>query len=552
MKRRTSARLRKKIQRAGDLRRRRELEQRTTRWAASLELAGSTTGLVPAVGVPLLRLLAEESGLRAGLSKALHRADFSPVHDRGQVVTDVAVALAHGATNVAAATGVLGQAEVVCGPAASIATVWRVFRDLDEPALASLSAARAAQRREVWAALAARPAGFPWVEVAGQVWDGWVVVDVDASLIESHSDKQGAAPTFKKHIFGLHPIVVSVANTAEVLAVLLRKGNAGSNTVADHVTVLTEAVAQIPAAYRKKIIFRADGAGATKELLAWTKAEAARNGYTWHYSVGFDVTESVRTAIGQVPTGVWVPALTPEGTVRRGAHTTEITGVLELADGWPAGQRTLARTEPLHPKHRKQASQIEKRRGQRFQAIATDLPGHHYPKLDAFHRNHAGVETVVKDAKNLGPTRLPSYYLAFNQAWCVAVAIASDLLAWLRLLTLDHHPTLTKATPDTLRTLLHTPARLIRHARQRLIRLPARPPPHRRPHPRLAENQGPTHLNQTPTRRDERPPPRPPGTPGRTRPPRRAHTMPETRNPTPTSDHHQYGTPAPKIMKDLG
>jgi hypothetical protein len=472
VKRRTSAGLRKKNQRARDLRRRRELEQRTGGWTASLDLAGSTTGLVPAVGVPLLRLLAEESGLRAGLSKALHRKDFHPAHDRGQVVTDVAVALAHGARNVAAAASVLGRAQVVCGPAASTATVWRVFYDLDETALAALAAARAVQRRKVWAALAARPAGFPWLEVAGKTWDGWVVVDVDASLVESHSDKQGAAATFKKHIYGLHPIVVSVANTGEVLAVLLRKGNAGSNTVADHITVLSEAIAQIPVHYRKKIIFRADGAGATKDLLTWIKTEAAEKGYTWHYSVGFDVTEAVRTAITTVPADVWVPALTPADKIRKGAYTTEITGLLELADGWPAGQRTLARTEPLHPKHRKQASDVEKRRGQRFQAVATDLPGHHYPKLDAFHRNHAGVETVIKDAKTLGLKRLPSYYLAFNQAWCIAVAIASDLLAWLRLLTLDHHPQLTKATPDTLRDLLHVPARLVRHARRRLLRLP--------------------------------------------------------------------------------
>jgi hypothetical protein len=269
VKRRSSARSRKKNQRAKDLRRRRELEQRTTGWTASLEMAGSTSGLIPAAGVPLLRLLAEESGLRAGLSKALARNGFNPGHDRGQVVADVAAALAHGASNVAAATRMLEQAKVVCGPAASTATLWRVFNDLDEAALVALAAARAAQRRKVWAILAARPAGFPWLEVAGRVWDGWIVVDVDASLIESHSDKQGAAATFKKHIYGLHPIVVSVANTSEVLAVLLRNGNAGSNTVADHITVLTEAIAQIPVRYRKKVIFRADGAGATKDLLGW-------------------------------------------------------------------------------------------------------------------------------------------------------------------------------------------------------------------------------------------------------------------------------------------
>lgn len=169
MKRRTSARLRRKNQRVKDLRRRRELEQRTTGGTASLDMAGSTSGLIPAAGVPQLRLLAEASGLRVGLSKALQRSDFHPVHDRGQVVTDAAVALAHGASNVAAAAGVLDQARVVCGPAASTATVWRVFDELDEAALGRLAAARATHRRRVWAALAARPAGFPWLEVAGQV-----------------------------------------------------------------------------------------------------------------------------------------------------------------------------------------------------------------------------------------------------------------------------------------------------------------------------------------------------------------------------------------------
>jgi hypothetical protein len=122
---------------------------------------------------------------------------------------------------------------------------------------------------------------------------------------------------------------------------------------------------------------------------------------------------------------------------------------------------------------------VEKKRGQRFQAVATDLPGHHYPHLDAFHRHHAGVETIIKDAKNLGLRRLPSYYLAFNQAWCHAVAIAADLLAWLRLLAVDHHPTLNKAAPGTLRrALLHIPARLAHRARRRLIRLPGDHPYH--------------------------------------------------------------------------
>jgi hypothetical protein len=309
-----------------------------------LELTGGTSGLIASAGAPLLRLLAEESGLRAGLSKTLSRSGFVAGHDRGQVLIDVAVALGLGATSVAGAVAVLEQSRAVLQAVASSPTAWRAVEELDAAALVKISAARAAHRRGIWAALAARPGGFAWVEVAGQVWQGWIVLDVDASLVESHSDQEGAAPTYKKHIYGLHPIVVSVANTGEVLAVQLRPGNAGSNTVADHITVLREAIGQLPARYRRRIIFRADGAGATKDLLAWIKAEAAERGYTWHSSVGFDVTEPIREAIVAVPARVWAPALTPEGQLRRGAQVTEITGLLTLADGWPQDMRATAST----------------------------------------------------------------------------------------------------------------------------------------------------------------------------------------------------------------
>lgn len=432
------------------------------------------TGLIDAVGVPLLRLLAERSGLRGGLSAALARCrpDFVPDHDRGQVLVDVAVALGLGAVSVAGATATLHACQAVLGQVASTPTAWRAINELDGKALTAVAAARAAHRRGIWRRLQSRPGGFPWVQAAGMTWTGWTVIDVDASLVESHSDKEGATGTYKKHIFGLHPIVVSCANTGEILAVLLRAGNSGSNTASDHVAVLGEAVAQLPAAHRKKIIFRADGAGSTKELLAWIKTEAAERGYTWHYCVGFDVTEGVRDAIATVPAAVWAPALTADGQIRRGANVTEISGLYTPPDGWPPGMRLLARTEPLHPRYRKQASDIERQRQQRFQVAATDLPGHHYPKLDAFSRNHAIVESVIKDGKDLGLRRLPGHGMAFNQAWCVAVAIAADLLAWLRLLALDHHQRLSAASPAILRrALLGAPARLVRRARKRLIRL---------------------------------------------------------------------------------
>ncbi|WP_204019185.1 IS1380 family transposase [Sphaerimonospora thailandensis] len=439
-------------------------------------MTDGASGLIPAAGVPLLRLLAETSGLRGHASAALTVPGFHPGHDRGQVLIDVAIGLAMGATSARAAMDTVASAAPATGPIASPVTAWRLFgEELDAATLERLTRARAAHRRHMWSLLAARPQGFPWLSVAGHTWDGWTVVDVDASLVESHSEKEGAAPTYKKHVFGLHPILVTCANTGEILAILLRPGNAGSNTTDDHITVLTEAIAQIPARYRRKIIFRSDGAGATKGLLAWIKKTAAENGYTWHYSVGFDVTEPIRTAITEVPATAWSCAITPEGKVRDRAYVADLTGLLDLArdeDGWPGGMRVHARLEPLHPKHRKNASDIEKRRGQRFQAIAHDLPGHHHPRQDAFHRDHADVESVIKEGKNLGLRRLPFYAMAANQAWCHAVALATDLLAWLRLLIIDHHPVLATATPATLRRLLfHVPARLVRSARKRLIRL---------------------------------------------------------------------------------
>ncbi|MEO3858498.1 transposase [Acrocarpospora sp. B8E8] len=172
----------------------------------------------------------------------------------------------------------------------------------------------------------------------------------------------------------MHPLVVTIANTGEVVAILLREGNAGSNTAEDHRTVLRQAIAQIPARHRKNIIVRVDGAGATKELLTWIGAQAAEHGYDWRYSVGFDVTEPVRAAIVKVPATAWSAALTPEGKIRKGAHVADLTGLLALADGWSRQMKVVARFEPLHPRHRKQASAIEKKRGQRFLAVAHNLP----------------------------------------------------------------------------------------------------------------------------------------------------------------------------------
>jgi hypothetical protein len=155
--------LRRKIKRASERKRRRRLEKRTSAWSRGLELTGGASGLIAAAGAPLLRLLAEQSGLRAALSAALARSGFVPGHDRGQVLIDVAVALDLGATGVAGAVDVLHQSQAALETVASSPTAWRALEQLDATTLARIAKARAAHRRGIWARLAARPDGFPWV-----------------------------------------------------------------------------------------------------------------------------------------------------------------------------------------------------------------------------------------------------------------------------------------------------------------------------------------------------------------------------------------------------
>jgi hypothetical protein len=447
------------------------LEKRTSAWSRGLTVTDGGEGLIGNAGVVLLRELAESCELRKRLSKVLGRPGFDPGHDRGQVLIDLACAIAAGARSISGIS-LLQAAGGVLGPLASVSTAWRALGEIDEQAREAIADARAAHRRRIWAALMRREAGFPWLQVAGRELTGWIVVDIDASVVESHSDKEGAAPSFK-HIFGYHPLLCTCANTGENLAGMLRPGNAGSNTACDHIEVLTQAIEQIPPAYRKKIWFRIDGAGATKQLLAWIKTTAAEHAADWRYSVGFDVTEPVREAIGKVPHTAWADAIDADGRLRTGARVTEITGLLDLPAGWPAGMRLMARLEPLHPRHRKNASAIEKRRNQRFCVFAFDVAGHHYAHIDARHRNHATVEDAIRHGKDCGLGRFPSQKMQINKAWLVAVMLAADLLTWLRLLGFDHDPHLATAEPKTLRrAVLSVPARLVRTARRRYLRLP--------------------------------------------------------------------------------
>jgi hypothetical protein len=433
-----------------------------TSWSAGLSCTADGTGVVAHAGAVGLRLLADRSGLTGQLSKALTRRSFRPAHDRGRVLVDVAVMLAGGGEAIAD-IDVLRHQEQLLGPVASAPTVWRALADVTPAALGRIATARARARRHVWSQLSALPPSRAAGTDLGQV----VVLDVDATLVTAHSEKELAAPTFKGG-FGYHPLAVWCDNTTEMLAVSLRAGNAGANTAADHIEVLAAAIAQVPAAHRRRLLVRADGAGASHGLLDWLVAQDARRGRTVEYSVGFAVTEHVRAAITTLPRSAWTPAIDAAGGLRDGGDVAELTGLLDLSR-WPVGMRVLVRRERPHPGA--QLSLFEERDGYRYQALATNTTVGQLAFLEARHRAHARVEDRIRHAKDSGLGRFPSREFAINQAWTVITAIAADLVAWLRLLALT--PDLASCEPKALRyRLLHVPARLTRSSRRRRLRLP--------------------------------------------------------------------------------
>lgn len=415
-----------------------------------------------------LRLLADRTGLTGELSKAMARRSFAPVHDRGRVLADVAVMLADGGEAIADIDVLRHQAGVL-GPVASAPTVWRVLEGLTPARLQKIHTARGRVRRHVWSQLAAG-GGVPASRVAGADLGGTVVLDVDATIVLAHSEKEQASATFKRS-FGFHPLGVWCDNTTEFLAGMLRPGRAGSNTAADHIAVLTEAITQIPAGHRRDLLVRSDAAGASHELLDWLTAQGKVRGRRLDYSVGFPVTEQVREAITKIPDKVWTPALDADGGPRDGGDVAELTGLLDLSS-WPEGMRVIARRERPHPGA--QLSLFEEADGWRYQAFVTNTPIGQLGFLEARHRAHARVEDRIRHAKDTGLGRFPSRQYSINQAWLMLTQIAADLTAWTRLLALTGDAkTLRDCEPKALRyRLLHAPARLAHSARQRRLKIP--------------------------------------------------------------------------------
>jgi hypothetical protein len=269
-----------------------------------------------------------------------------------------------------------------------------------------------------------------------------------------------AAGTFKGG-FGFHPLLAYLDESREALAGLLRAGNAGANTAADHVHVVELALEQLPrdVVESAQIVVRTDSAAATHELT--DELRAARI----NFLMGFDLTQTVRRAILELPETAWRQAIRQDGEEREGAWVAEITGRLDLA-GWPEGCRVIVRRERPHPGAQLSFTDHD---GHRFLATLTDLDGDPV-ELERLHRARAGAEDRIRAAKQTGLDNLPFRDFSHNQVWMEISLIAQDLIAWTQHLALTDD--LAICEPKTLRyRLLHTAARLAFHARQATLRL---------------------------------------------------------------------------------
>jgi hypothetical protein len=404
------------------------------------------------------------TGLPRGLSSGLARWRAPrAVHDPGKIVTDLAAAVALGG-DCLADVAVLREQPELAGPVASDPVVSRLVSQLagDLPqALKAVRAARAAARERAWAL-----AG----DAAPGADGGLVTVDLDATIVIAHSEKEDAAPTWKK-TFGFHPMTAwadhGAAGNGEPLAIVLRPGNAGSNTAADHIEAARLALAQLPRRLRRKTLIRADSGGGTREFLAWLTAPSRR----LHYSAGMTITQDMQAAILQVPRAAWTAAYDGDGQVREGAWVADITGLLELQD-WPAGMRVIVRKERPHPGAQLRFTDVD---GHRFTAFATDAKKGQLADLELRHRRRARCEDRIRCAKDTGLRNLPLKGFAQNQLWCEIVALACELLAWTQMLALAG--TARRWEPKRLRLRLFSVAgRLARGGRRLRLRLAERWP----------------------------------------------------------------------------
>ena len=414
--------------------------------------------LVSHAGAALLAELADRSGLTEAMSVAMEDCGINwHTHDPGVVLTHLAVAIADGA-DCLAEIAALKEQEELFGPVASVATAWRAVHATAVFELRAIPLALAAARARVWAA---QP------PVGPMIWD------FDSTLLNVHSEKEDAAPTYK-HGFGFNPLAVWCDNTNEPLAASLRPGNAAPGNTDDHLELLEQVVRAVPPEYAlgheegddpalvvHPIVVRADSAGASHRFVA------SLTDANFDYSIGFPISGSVRDALLLAQEEDWVLATEIGGGIRDGAEVIELTELCEVK-GWPIDMRMICRRERPHPGA--QLSLFDTHAGWRHTCFITNTEGDDIAALELRHRGHARVEDRVRCWKACGLANLPFDGFCANEAWVAVSLIAGALLAWSQMTCFDG--ALAKAEPKTMRyCVLHVAALLVHRGRDLILRL---------------------------------------------------------------------------------
>jgi hypothetical protein len=427
-----------------------------TKAVERLVVTEGDTQVASLAGLHLLGEIADRAGLSSGYSAAVPwQGERAPGHDRGRLLAQVTIMLAGGGECVSDMAALRDQPDLF-GEVASAATIWRAVSEVDAVVLDALRRARAQARERVWAAFGGTDE---------------VILDLDAALVEVHSEhKEGAASHFKGG-YGFQPLFCFADATGEAMAGMLRPGNAPANSGADQLRVVTDAIASLPpewraghevgddpAEVRHRMVVRADSAGAVAALI---DGLVVRN---VEFSVYGRVNDSLSEAIRAMPPDAWSPAIGDDGETR---HTGEVAELDVALDGWPEGTRAICRREKPHPGAQLRLWDTD---GYRHQVTLTNSAGD-ASSLELRQRRHARVENGIKALRQSGLDRMPFARFAMNQAWLELVLAGADLLAWLRLGCLDGD--LARAEPKTLRyRLLHVAARVVRRGRRIVLRLP--------------------------------------------------------------------------------
>lgn len=428
------------------------------------------TQVVGHVGLHALGAFADRLDVGETLSRAVGwSGPGTPIHDRGRVLTQTMLMLAGGGESCADIEALAPRGRLfadVC----SDTRLYRTFTDTLTPdAVDRARQAMAGVRSEVWGRLASITGG-----------DDAVILDVDATLVEIHSENKDGAAAHYNGGYGFHPLFCFADATGDALSGMLRPGNAAANNTADLLAVVDDAVCQLPAAVavghqpsddpslvERRVVVRSDSAGGTH---AFTAGLRTRN-------IAFAVVTRSQTAVSAAITIAnedpdrWETAVDQDSSEVDPTDSGLVTSVCEVTDlvdlaGWPEGTRLIIRRQPKHPGAQ---TTLLPDLDYRFWGHYTDQAGDPV-ELDRKMRAHAHVEDHIQRLKDSGLERFPFTDSEANQAWLQTVCWAADLATWFQLLCLTGP--LAKAKPKRLRwTFWHTPARIIRSARRDVVRI---------------------------------------------------------------------------------